>query len=171
MKRVLMFGWVMSLGVFTFSCGAQEQSGSKATVTKPVAVEAAAPVWLTSLEAAKTEAAKRKVPILADFTGSDWCGWCIRLDKEVFSTPVFRDYAGTNLVLLVVDFPRSKAQTDELKKQNEELSTRFGIEGFPTVLILNTEGKETARTGYREGGAEAYVAHLKNLIGGKSATK
>lgn len=120
--------------------------------------------WLTSFSEAKTQASKRKVPILADFSGSDWCGWCIKLDKEVFSKSAFTDYASKNLVLLMVDFPRKKHQDAALKQQNEKLSTQFGIEGFPTVLLLDSDGNVLARTGYRPGGAEVYVKHLQDLV-------
>ncbi len=123
--------------------------------------------WLTSLEAAKTEAVKRQVPILVDFSGSDWCGWCIKLDKEVFSKEEFKAYAKTDLVVLLVDFPRKTKLPEDLKKQNDLMAEKFNIEGFPTVLLLNGQGKELARTGYMPGGAEAYVKHVKSLVGKK----
>lgn len=119
--------------------------------------------WLTDLKEAKKQAAEKQVPILADFSGSDWCGWCKKLDKEVFSQAAFQDYAHTNLVLLLVDFPRSTPQPERVVKQNQALQERFQIEGFPTVLLLDADGKETARTGYQPGGAEAYVKHLRDL--------
>ena len=121
--------------------------------------------WLTDVAEAKKQAAERHVPILADFSGSDWCGWCKKLDKEVFSQEAFQNFAQTNLVLLLVDFPRSKPQPPRLIAQNEELQRRFRVEGFPTVLLLDADGKEFARTGYKPGGAEAYIEHLKGLQG------
>lgn len=154
MRRV----WLL-LGAVVAVMGLNACSGEK--TAEPAAKPAA---WITSYEAAKAEAAARKVPILADFSGSDWCGWCVRLEKEVFSKDEFRQYAEKNLVLLLVDFPRGKAQPDAEKKQNRELAEKFGIEGFPTVLLLDAEGKELARTGYRAGGAAAYVGHLKSLL-------
>lgn len=120
--------------------------------------------WLTSLDEAKAEAAKRQVPILVDFSGSDWCGWCIRLEKEVFSKDAFKAYADKNLVLLLIDFPRRTKLPENISNQNEKLSKQFSIEGFPTVLILDAQGKELARTGYRPGGADEYVKHLKSLV-------
>jgi protein disulfide-isomerase len=125
------------------------------------------PVWLTSLAEAKAEAAKRKVSILADFSGSDWCGWCIKLEKEVFSTEAFRKYASENLVLLLVDFPRTKPQSDEIKKQNNELAEKFGIEGFPTILLLDAGGALLGRTSYLPGGGDNYVMHLRKLLKNK----
>jgi protein disulfide-isomerase len=120
--------------------------------------------WGEDFEAAKAAAAKDTKPILVDFTGSDWCGWCIKLDKEVFSKKEFKDYAKDNLILLSLDFPHEKKQSSKLKKQNEALSKKFGVEGFPTVLLLDAEGKKIAETGYQEGGAAKYVEHLKGLL-------
>jgi thiol:disulfide interchange protein len=122
--------------------------------------------WLTDFEAAKAAAAKRGVPILIDFSGSDWCGWCIRLDKEVFKQDAFRDFASESVVLFLADFPRRSKLPAEQRKQNEQLMRKYGVRGFPTVLLVDKTGKELARTGYRRGGPEAYVEHLRELIGG-----
>ena len=122
--------------------------------------------WLTDLAAAKKLAAEKNLPILVDFSGSDWCGWCIKLDKEVFSQEAFKAYAAENLVLLLLDFPRRKELPAEQRQQNNMLMKQYGVEGFPTVLLLDKDGKEIARTGYQEGGPEAYVKHLKELIAG-----
>lgn len=123
----------------------------------------AAEGWLTDFDSAKKLAAEKGFPVLADFSGSDWCGWCIKLDREVFSQTAFLDYAKKNLVLFLADFPSRAKQSDEVKRQNEELSERYGVRGFPTVLLLDANGRVLARTGYREGGAEAYVDHLRQL--------
>jgi len=120
--------------------------------------------WLTDFEAAKKEAAEKGLPILADFSGSDWCGWCIRLDNEVFSQPEFKAYAKENVVLFLADFPNSTPQSDEIKAQNKKLSNQYGISGFPTVLLLNADGSVINKTGYQRGGAAAYVEHIKNLF-------
>ena len=99
-----------------------------------------------------------------DFTGSDWCGYCIRLDKEILSKPQFKDYASKNLVLLEIDFPRRKSQSDAVKKQNEELAQTYQIEGFPTIVVLNGEGKKVWRyDGYFTDGPEAFIAELEKL--------
>jgi len=123
--------------------------------------------WLTSFSDAKAEAAKRKVPILADFSGSDWCGWCKKLDREVFSTPAFKNYAAKNLVLLLVDFPQMKKQTDAVKKQNGQMQEQYGVNGYPTVILMDAEGKVLGQTGYQPGGGDAYVTHLKDLLNKK----
>ncbi len=120
--------------------------------------------WLTDFSAAKREAAEKQRPILVDFSGSDWCGWCIKLENEVFSQPTFVNYATNNFVLFLADFPRSKPQPDEIVAQNRQLSEAYGVQGFPTVLLVDKNGKELARTGYVRGGAEAYVTHLQSLL-------
>src|SRR5712671_7522989 len=89
--------------------------------------------WDDDYAKALAQAKAEKKLLLMDFTGSDWCGWCIKLNREVFSKPEFQEYANKNLVLLEIDFPRSKIQTDTVKKQNEELATQYQIQGFPTV--------------------------------------
>ena len=126
--------------------------------------EADKSAWESDFSVALEISAQKGLPVLADFTGSDWCRFCIMLDNEVFSKEEFQDFAKDNLVLFVADFPRRKEISDELRQQNHRLAERYGIRGFPTVLILDAEGNEIARTGYRPGGAAAYVEHLKELI-------
>lgn len=122
-------------------------------------------LWMHDFEAAKAKAVKEGKPIFINFTGTDWCGWCIKLEKEVFSQKAFQDYAKGNLVLVEVDFPRKKEQTAELKEQNKKLDKEYGVEGYPTLYLLDAQGKKlTEDIGYREGGPEAYVAHLKSLL-------
>jgi len=120
--------------------------------------------WLTDFEEAKKQAAEKQVPILADFSGSNWCGWCVKLDQEVFSKSAFKKYAKDNLVLLLLDFPRPSKQSPELKKQNRGLIQKYEVRGFPTVLLLDKNGKVINRTNYQPGGASKYVKHLKELL-------
>ncbi len=121
-------------------------------------------IWMTDMEKAMEQSSESGKPILVNFTGSDWCGWCIKLDKEVFSKQAFKDYAKENLVLVVVDFPRNIKQSAALRKQNKELMRKYSIKGFPTILLLNQRGKVLATTGYKSGGPEKYISHLKELI-------
>jgi protein disulfide-isomerase len=117
--------------------------------------------WGTDLNAALAQAKKEKKLVLMDFTGSDWCGWCIKLKKEVFDTKEFAEYAGKNLVLIELDFPRAKKQTEALAKANETLKTKYKAEGFPTIVVLNGEGKEVWRQPqYMHGGPKAWIAKL-----------
>ena len=125
----------------------------------------AKPGWSEDLEKATAQAKAEKKLMLIDFTGSDWCGWCIKLDKEVFSKPEFEEYAKKNLVLLEADYPQSKEQTKELKAQNEKLQKQYKIEGYPTVIVLNSEGKKVGELPYMEGGPKAFIAALEKLKG------
>ena len=120
--------------------------------------------WMTDFKAAKIKAKAENKNLLLDFTGSDWCGWCIKLDEEVFSEPAFKDYAKDHLVLVELDFPRGKQQSAELKAQNEGLAQQYGVRGFPSILILSADGELIKQTGYQAGGAEAYVEHIKSII-------
>ena len=121
--------------------------------------------WMTDFEAAKAKAKAEKKVLLLDFTGSDWCGWCIKLDKEVFSTSEFKSYAKDNLVLVEVDFPHNKRQTKKLQEQNEKLQTEHKVQGYPTIIVLNAEGKKVGQLGYQQGGPKAFIAELDKLKG------
>jgi thioredoxin-related protein len=107
--------------------------------------------WETDYAKALQAAKSQNKRVLLDFTGSDWCGPCIELRKQVFSRPDFRAYANNNLVLVEIDYPQRKKQPDELKKQNEKLSKQYEIDekGFPTVILLDSAGKVIREfTGY-----------------------
>jgi protein disulfide-isomerase len=121
--------------------------------------------WLTDFAKAQAEAKKGNKLILMDFTGSDWCGWCIKLKKEVFDTKDFTEYAKKNLVLVEVDFPSKKKLSDEQKKANEELKNKFSASrGFPTIVVTDSDGKEVWRQiGYMEGGPKAWIAKLDGV--------
>lgn len=120
--------------------------------------------WSEDLEQAKTVAAETNKYIFVSFSGSDWCHWCIKLEKEVFSTEEFQCYAEEKLVMVLVDFPKRKKQSQDQKLKNEELARKYRVRGFPAVALLNPQGKLVSMTGYRRGGAEAYIEHLENLI-------
>jgi protein disulfide-isomerase len=124
----------------------------------------AADGWTDNYEKALATAKAENKLVLADFTGSDWCGWCIKLHDEVFSKPEFKEYAGKNLVLLELDFPNKKKLDDAVVKQNSELKTKHGISGFPTLVVFDGEGKELAKwVGYQPGGPSALTAKLDAL--------
>ncbi|MDP0496872.1 MAG: thioredoxin family protein [Verrucomicrobiota bacterium JB024] len=124
--------------------------------------------WVTDYQGALELAKKENRPILLDFTGSDWCGWCKKIDKEIFSTSAFQSYAKDNLVLLYVDFPNGKPQADALKAQNEQLQNKFGVRGFPTLVLLDSNGKKIwENVGYMKGGPDALISAI-NKAAGKS---
>ena len=120
--------------------------------------------WETDFSKAKARAAEKNLPILIDFTGSDWCGWCIRLDDEVFSQAAFKKYAKENLVLFIADFPQSKPQSAKVRAQNKILASKYGIRGYPTIILVDIEGKVLGTTGYKEGGPVPYIKHIKALL-------
>jgi len=121
-------------------------------------------LWFTNFEDAKAKARADDKLLLVDFTGSDWCGWCIKLKQEVFDQEVFKKQAPQQFVLVELDFPRQTQLPAELKKQNDQLAKQFGVSGFPTVLVLDAEGKLIARTGYRPGGPDEYLKHLAEFV-------
>jgi thioredoxin-related protein len=120
--------------------------------------------WETDFKKALATAKASGKYIMLDFSGSDWCGWCKKLEKEVFSQDAFKDFAEKNLVCLLVDFPRKKKQTRGLKQRNRDLATKYGIQGYPTIIILSPDGEPVGKTGYLQGGSRKYVQHLNEII-------
>lgn len=117
--------------------------------------------WTEDYAAAVTQAKKEHKMILLNFTGSDWCIWCQRTDKQVFETPAFKDFADKNLVLVKLDFPKSRPLSDATKAQNAKLQEKYGVEGYPTLVILNAKEKVVfSQIGYKEGGADAFLAQF-----------
>ena len=136
-------------------------------------VLSAAPVWLTDLDAAKAQGVKENKPVLVDFTGSDWCPPCIQLHKVVFESAEFAAVA-SKYVLVELDYPRKTPQAPELKAKNAELSKKFGISGFPTVLLIDAKSGEVFGKTVGFGGqtAKEYLdklASFKNTPEGKAA--
>lgn len=134
----------------------------------------AGPKWYTDLDEAKAVAAKENKPLLVDFTGSDWCGYCIKLHAEVFDKPEFETFA-KNYVLVELDFPSKKPQPAEEKAKNKATQAKFGVSGFPTVLLLDAKTGEAygRQSGYGPGsGPKAYIEKLsafKNTAEGRAA--
>jgi protein disulfide-isomerase len=123
--------------------------------------------WIKDLDKALVKAQEVDKPILVDFSGSDWCIWCIRLDKEVFAQVEFIEWAKDKVVPCLLDFPRKDRKdtvSEEQKKKNKEAAEKFGVSGYPTVLLLAPDGTVIARTGYRRGGPKPYIKHLERLI-------
>ena len=126
---------------------------------------AAGDEWMTDFEAAKQKAAAENKDLLVNFTGSDWCSWCIKLVDEVFKHDAFKKGVADNFVLVDLDFPQDKSKLDEsTQKQNEMLQEKYSIQGFPTILLLDDQGRPYAQTGYQAGGPEKYLAHLDKLL-------
>lgn len=125
--------------------------------------------WSSDYEASKKLAAETKKDLLIDFTGSDWCGWCIKLNDEVFKHEPFKAGVKDSFVLVELDYPNDKSKLSEATiKQNEELGKKYSVQGYPTILLCDSEGKPYASTGYQPGGPEKYVEHLNELRGAKT---
>jgi thioredoxin-related protein len=152
---------VLAACIFLFLPGC---SRSRSQVAPPAPAEFE---WLTNYGTAQEQAKAANKLLLLNFTGSDWCGWCIKFDKEVFSQPQFKDYARNHLVLVELDFPRRKPQTPELRKQNVNLAQQYEVLGFPTIVVLDSSGQKLWKfDGYFPGGPEAFVAELEKLTHG-----
>jgi thioredoxin-related protein len=122
-------------------------------------------LWQTDFAAAEAKAKAENKLMLVDFTGSDWCGWCKKLVAEVFSKDAFKSEAPKKFVLVELDYPTpAKKQTDELKKQNKDLLAKYKVQGYPTILVMDADGKVVAKTGYRQGGPDEYVKHLAMFV-------
>jgi thioredoxin-related protein len=126
-----------------------------------VAVETSAK-WGDNLDAALAEARESGRKVLVDFTGSDWCGFCIKLHDEVLSGDAFKSWAADSLVLVELDFPRKKEQPAELKARNKVLKDKYEVPGFPTVLLLDGSGKVLhTEVGYGPGTGDEWLAKMK----------
>ena len=126
-------------------------------------IPAIAAGWGDDYKAALADAAKQNKNVLLDFTGSDWCGWCIKLKKETFNQPAFKEFADKNLVLVEVDFPQGKTLPPAVKKQNDQLQEQYQVQGFPTLVVLNPQGKIIKQqSGYIPGGPKGFIDWLNS---------
>ena len=126
--------------------------------------EAGGSGWTTSVKEAVIASKKTGRPIVADFTGSDWCGWCVRLNREVFDQGDFKKWAQRNVILLELDYPKRKEQSASLKRQNQLMRQRYRVSGYPTILILGADGKLLQKTGYKAGGPKVWVGNIKEVV-------
>jgi protein disulfide-isomerase len=120
--------------------------------------------WSEDFAAALAKAKATGKLVLADFTGSDWCGWCIRLHKEVFKTPEFEAWAAANVVLVELDYPMDKPQSEALKAQNKALLRRYGVAGYPTILFINSKGEQVGQMGYERGGSTPWIKKAQAVV-------
>lgn len=119
--------------------------------------------WNNNAEEVFNNSKKNGSPILMNFTGSDWCRWCFKIEKEIFSTPEFKEWVKkNNIELLELDFPRRLAQSSTLKSQNASLAKEMGVRGYPTIIII-ANGK-AVKTGYVAGGAENWIKSVEAQI-------
>jgi thioredoxin-related protein len=160
--KYFMLTAVAVVGLGAVLLATQKEKQNPQAQVSPVATESESH-WLTDYKKAQQEAKSSNKFLLMEFTGSDWCGPCILLQRQVFSSPEFQDYAKKNFILLEVDFPRTKTQPHEVVMQNQELANRYGISVFPSAIILNGDGKKIGELlGYDpEGGSRGYIEELE----------
>lgn len=128
--------------------------------------------WQTNYEEALSQAKQSSKPLLLFFTGSDWCGWCNRLDEEAFHSKEFADSVGTKFVFLKLDFPLYANQDPQIKAQNKQLQQRFDVRSYPTVIIFDTQqNQQIGTTGYRPGGGAQYADFLQKMVNDYSSYK
>ena len=120
--------------------------------------------WTTDFGRARESSLEKHIPLLAAFVGLDWCPWCQKLEEEVFSQKEFLEYARNYFIFFLADFPEHKQLPPKVKEQNKVLAKTYAVDAFPTILILDSEGKNIAKTGYRRGGANNYLEHLEGLL-------
>lgn len=154
---------VIALGAATYAARAPlALAGDAPAAGAPAAGEAE---WFADYDKAVEAAKAQKKDLLVDFTGSDWCGWCIKLHKEVFEQPEFKAAAPADFVLCALDFPNGEAAKAKVPNpaRNQELSQKHEVRGFPTILLLTADGEVIAQTGYQPGGAKPYLEHLSKI--------
>jgi protein disulfide-isomerase len=120
--------------------------------------------WLEDYDKAAKISFRNGKVLFVHFTGSDWCSWCVKLDKEIFSTEEFKSFAKSNLVLVKLDFPKNKKPAPEVMKRNSKLARKFGVRGFPTIIVVNSMGKQIGKMGYMKGGPQPFLEELKRII-------
>ena len=128
--------------------------------------------WLTDFNQAMEVSVKEKKPLLLFFTGSDWCGWCIRLQKDVFFKHEFSKWAKDNVVLVELDFPKKKVLSAEMQQQNYGLQNALKVRGYPSIWFVTAEKKSDGNislnalgsTGYVAGGPEAWLAGANQIL-------
>jgi len=124
------------------------------------------PRWSDDLETAIAKAKQSGRKVLVNFTGSDWCGYCIKLKEQVLTTEAFAEWAGRKLVLVEIDFPRRKEQTADTKARNAALKQRFEVPGYPTVILLDGEGSLVHKeVGFAPGSSAEWMETMQNAAG------
>lgn len=145
--------------------GRSASAGNAGAATAAAAKRPTGPAleWLSEYRAAVERATSAKRPVFLFFTGSNWCTWCKKLEAEILETTLFRNYAAKKLVLLKLDFPRGVQQPEWMISQNQALSKKYRITGYPTIVMLSPTGKFLANLGYAPGGPVPFVAALQEF--------
>ena len=120
--------------------------------------------WMTDFEAAKSLAKEQSKPLFLYFTGSDWCPWCIKMNTQILSTPEFAQALSQKMIFVKVDFPRQTKLDKATKEQNDKLSKTFGVQGFPTVILLDSDGQRIEKLSFQAGGGAVYAKKVLDIL-------
>lgn len=120
--------------------------------------------WHIDFDEAHRLSRRTGKPLLVLFTGSDWCTWCKKLEREVFEARDFKSAMGDKVIFVKLDFPMRNKQSQAMQRRNKRLQKQFQIEGFPTVLALDPQLNQIAVLGYRRGGGKRYAEYVLNLL-------
>ena len=152
---------------------AAPQVEPKATVQEKI--QTGEPGWNIQMQPAIDQSLSTGKPLFLFFTGSDWCGWCKRLQKEVFQTDSFKAWAEANVILVELDFPRATVQSPEIRQQNQQLQGMFKVQGYPTVHFVKPAKQADGtvnlnpigQAGYMAGGPDVWIAEANRILGGQ----
>jgi thiol-disulfide isomerase/thioredoxin len=172
--KSMSFRVILSALILSFTLNACGQN-VPSTIAKPAnaqITQSAGEAWETDLNKAIALSYETKKPIMLFFTGSDWCGWCIRLQTEVFRTETFTKWAKDNVILVELDYPRKKEQPQAIKDQNRNLQQMFAVQGYPTCHFVMPAPSEDGRVnlaslgqnGYMAGGPDVWIAKVSEFL-------
>ena len=119
--------------------------------------------WMTDFQKATTLSKETNKPIVILFTGSDWCIWCTKVEKEIFNTPDFQAATMNKFIFVKADFPLNTDLPIDLILQNEKLKNQYGVKGFPAIVVISPSGELLGNLGYKEGGGTKFAETLLNL--------
>ncbi|SPN74036.1 Disulfide bond reductase DsbH precursor,Thioredoxin-related protein,Protein of unknown function, DUF255 [Chlamydia serpentis] len=143
-------------------CAARKRaSGENFPQTRPVAV---ASIKWESYSGALQSSKHDGKPVCLFFTGSDWCMWCTKMQKEILQTSEFANFSNKYLHMVEVDFPQKNNQSEEHRHQNRELKVQYKVTGFPEMVFINAEEEVLARMGFEPGGANSYIKKVKSAL-------
>ena len=173
-NKTMSIRFILSTFILTFTLNAcaQNAPSTDAKTQEKQVVKAEGETWETDLNKAIGLSYETKKPIMLFFTGSDWCGWCIRLQNEVFRTETFTKWASENVILVELDYPRKKEQPQTIKDQNKQLQQMFAVQGYPTCHFVMPTPTDDGRinlaslgqNGYMAGGPDAWIAKVEEFL-------
>lgn len=121
--------------------------------------------WKTDYQEALQQSSSTGKPVLLFFTGSDWCPYCIKLDREVMETDEFAQLVGNRFIFVMVDDPQNKSLPPDQYASVKRLQQKYDIQGLPAVIIIDSTERKLGSTGYKPGGPKPYAKSLLNMVG------